>query len=185
MQCVGHRHAQCAQRGVARGDGQDDNAEQSDDAADTAEDILADYTDGFGCEGCVGRLKTEVINAHCACRPNHCDEALEDHHVIEGVASLTLALHGARDDSRLGGMEAGEYAAGDGYEEYREEVAVCEILAVVEHAVIFPNVVPHLNEGIALDKQADENADCREQQDAAEDRVNAADDLVDGEYGRN
>ena len=184
MQCVGHRHTQCAQRGVARGDGQDDNAEQSDDAADTAEDILADYTDGFGCERCVSRLKAEVINAHCACRPDHCDEAFEDHHVVEGIASLTLALHGAGDDSRLGGMEAGEYAAGDGYEEYREEVAVCEILAVVEHAVIFPDVVPHLNEGIALDKQTDENADSREQQNAAEDRVNAADDLVDGEYGR-
>ena len=103
---------QAAQCRVAGGDGQNDNAEQSDNAADTAEDILADYTDGFGCQGCVGRLKTEVVNAHCACRPDHCDEALEDHHVIEGVASLTLALHGAGDDSRLGGMEAGEYAAG-------------------------------------------------------------------------
>ena len=184
MQCVGHRHAQCAQRGVAGGDGQDDNAEQRDDAADIAEDVLADDTDGLGCQGCVGCLKAEVVNAHCACRPDHCDEALEDHHVIEGIAALTLALHGTRDDSSLGGVESGEYAAGNGDEEYREEVTVCEILAVVEHAVIFPDVVPHLNKGIALDKQADENADCREQQNAAEDRVNAADDLVDGEYGR-
>ena len=82
-------------------------------------------------------------------------------------------------------MEAGEYAAGDGHEEHREEVAGCKVLAIVEHTLIIPNVVPNLDEGVALDKQSDEYADGREQQDAAEDRVNTTDDLVDGEYGRN
>ena len=57
MQRVSNGKAQRTQRGVARGDGQDDNAEQRDDAADIAEDVLADDTDGLGCQGCVGCLK--------------------------------------------------------------------------------------------------------------------------------
>lgn len=149
----------------------------------TSEDVLADDTDSLSCEGSVCLLKTEVVNAHCAGCPYHCDEALKDHHVVEGVASLTLALHCAGDDSGLGGVEAGEYAAGDGHEEYRQEVAVCEVLAVVEYAVVAPDAVPNVEERIALDEQADENAHCGEQKDSAEDGVDAAYDFVDGEYG--
>ena len=162
-----------------------DNAEQSDYAAYRSEDVLADDADGLGSKGCYRLLKAEVVNAHCTGCPYHCYEALKDHHVVEGIASLALALHGAGDDSRLGGMEAGQYAEGDGNEEYREEVTACKILTVVENALIAPDIVPDLDERIALYEQPDENTDSREQQNAAEYRVDTADDLVDGEYGRN
>ena len=107
MQRVGHGQAQRAQSGVAGGDGQDDDAEQGDYATDVAEDIFADDADSAGSELCVRLLKAEVVDAHCARRPDHCYEALKHHHVIEGVAALTLALHGAGDDGSLSGVEAG------------------------------------------------------------------------------
>ena len=164
VQRIGNGHTQCAQRGVAGGYRQNDNAEQSDYAAYRSEDVLADDADGLGSKGCYRLLKAEVVNAHCTGCPYHCYEALKDHHVVEGIASLALALHGAGDDSRLGGMEAGQYAAGDGNEEYREEVTACKILTVVENALIAPDIVPDLDERIALYEQPDENTDSREQQ---------------------
>ena len=44
-------------------------------------------------------------------------------------------------------------------------------------------VVPHVQQRIALDEDADEHTHSGEQQDRAEDGVNAADDGVDGEHG--
>ena len=81
-------------------------------------------------------------------------------------------------------MEAGEDAAGDGDEEHRQEVAIRKVLRVVDSAVS-PCAVPQLNERVALGEDADEHADCREEQYAAEHRVNAADYRVDGEHGCN
>ena len=106
MQRLGQAQTQGAQRRVAGGDGQDDDAEQGDYTADVAEDIFADDADGTGSELCVCLLKAEVVDTHCARRPDHCYEALKHHHVIEGVAALTLALHGAGDDGSLSGVEA-------------------------------------------------------------------------------
>ena len=45
-------------------------------------------------------------------------------------------------------------------------------------------VVPDVQQGETLDKDADEHADGGEQQDAAEDGVNLADDGINGEHGR-
>ena len=72
----------------------------------------------------VGRLEAQVVDAHGAGGPHHGDEALQDHHAVEGGAALPLALHGAGDDGGLGGVEAGEDAAGHGHEEDGDEVAL-------------------------------------------------------------
>ena len=100
-----------------------DNTDDGDDAADVAEDVTADDTDGAGGDGGVGHLQALIVHAHGARGPNHGDEALEDHHPVEGVGALTLALHGAGDDSGLGGVEAGQDAAGDRDEEDGQEVS--------------------------------------------------------------
>ncbi|CAN3999598.1 hypothetical protein PBMFNG_PBMFNG_15445, partial [Dysosmobacter welbionis] len=50
------------------------------------------------------------VHTHGGGGPDHGDEALEDHHIVEGHAALPLALHGAGDDSGLRGVEAGENA---------------------------------------------------------------------------
>ena len=184
MQGVGDGQAQSAKRSVAGGYGQYDNAEQGDDTADVAENVLADDTDGAGRKRGVRFLQAEIVNAHCAGGPDHSDEALKDHHVIERCAALALALHRAGDDGGLRGMEAGEYAAGNGDEEHGDKVVAAEVLGVVEHAVVHPHAVPKLNKGVALRKDADENADGGEEQYRAENGIDTADDRVDGENGR-
>ena len=89
-------------------------------------------------------------------------------------------------------MEAGEDAAGHRYEEDGQEVAVCEVISIGKGLAGAGDgqdggrpVVPDVQQGIALDKDADEHADGGEQQDTAEDGVDLADDGIDGENGCN
>ena len=184
---------QAAQSGVTGGDGQNHDAGQSDDTADRTQDVLADSDDSAGSAG-VGSLLAQVEDTHGGSSPDHGDEAFQDHHVVEGHAALLLALHGTGDDSSLRGVEAGQDAAGHGDKEHRQEVAGLEVLAVAEGSGAVSGgleglehnalpVVPQLNQGIALGKQADEHADGGEHQDAAEDGIDLADDGVDGEHG--
>ena len=184
MQRVGDGEAQRTQGGVAGGDGQHDDADEGDHAADVAEDVTADDADSGGRLRGDGFLKAEVVYAHCARGPDHCDEALKHHHVVEGGAAFALALHGAGDYRRLRGVEAREYAAGHRDEEHGDEVPVVEVLGIVEHAVVVPGALPQVYEGIALCEHADEHADGGEEQDRAEDGVDAADYRVNGEHGR-
>ena len=90
-------------------------------------------------------------------------------------------------------MEAGQNAAGHGDEEDGNEVVGAEVLAIAEGGLgavgggvsehqALP-VIPHVQQRIALDKQADEHTHGGEQQDGAEDGIDAADDGVDGEHG--
>ena len=72
------------------------------------------------------------IHAHGAGGPHHGDEALQNHHVVEGHAALLLALHSPADDSGLSGVEAGQNAAGHGDEEHGDEVAVGEVILIAE-----------------------------------------------------
>jgi hypothetical protein len=95
-------------------------------------------------------LQAEVVDAHGAGSPNHGDEALEDHHVVEGRAALFFAGHRAGDDSGLGGMEAGENAAGHGDEEDGDEVALAEVIAVSDRAVRRSSSSHTFGQGIAL-----------------------------------
>ena len=122
--------------------------------------------------------------------PDHGDEALEGHHPVEGGAALTLALHGAGDDGSLGGVEARQNAARDRDEEDGQEVVGVEVALVVDGdglAGIIDNSadpgLPDFDQRVLLGKDADEHADGGEQEDGAEDRVDAADDGVDREHG--
>ncbi|CAN4047080.1 Lineage-specific thermal regulator protein, partial [Dysosmobacter welbionis] len=112
--------------------------------------------------------------------PDHGDEALEDHHIVEGHAALPLALHGAGDDSGLRGVEAGENAAGHGDEEDGDEVVGVKVLTIAEGRLLTGGcinsprverdampVIPQVQQGIALDEQADEHTHGGEQQDGA------------------
>ena len=193
MEGVGDAQTQGTQSRITGGDGQDDNAQQSDDAARIAQDVLADHTDGTGGQRGVDLLQAQVVNAHGAGSPDHGDEAFQDHHVVEGHAALT---HGTGDDSGLGGVEAGEDAAGHGDEEDGDEVVGVEILTIAEgyflagSGIHSPSVkrntvpvVPQVQQRIAMDKEADKHTQGREQEDGAEDGIDAADDGIDGEHG--
>ena len=193
MERLRQGQAQSTQSGIAGGDGQNNDADQGDDAAHGAQDILAHHADGTGSQGGVGLLQSQIVHAHSAGGPYHSNEALQDHHVVEGHAALTLVLHRAGDDRRLGGVEAGQNAAGHGNKEDRQEVAALEVVGIgeaLDRAVSTGElqdgrgpVVPHVQQRIALDEHADEHTHSGEQQDRAEDGVNAADDGVDGEHG--
>ena len=193
MQRLGNGQAQAAQSRITGGDGQHDDAHQSDDAAHISQNVAADSTHGAGGTG-VGSLDAQVVDTHGGSGPDHGDEAFQDHHVVEGHAALLLALHGAGNDSSLGGVETGEDAAGHRHEEHGQEVAGGEILTVAEGNVRAVHgleglegnalpVVPDVQQGIAVHEQADEHADGGEHQNGAEDGIDAADDGIDGEHG--
>ena len=97
-------------------------------------------------------------------------------------------------------MEAGQDAAGDRHEEDGQEVAAdsfvslaagaaigeeaAEVLRVVE-GVADPGSIPHLEQRVLVSEDAHEDADSGEEQDGAEDRVDAADNRVNREHGGN
>ena len=179
---------------ITGGDGQNDNADQGDDAAHVAQQVLADHADSAGGQSGVGLLQSQVVHAHSTGSPDHGDEAFQHHHVIEGVAALTLALHGTGDDSGLGGVEAGQNAAGNRHEEDGQEVSVGEVVRIGEGADLAGSGVsqvqhgsgpalPNVDQRHLGSKDTDEHADSGEQQDAAEDGVDLTDDGVDGEHG--
>ena len=195
VQRLRQAQTQGAQCRITGGDGQHDNADQGDDAAHMTQQVLADHAHGAGSQPGIGLLQSQVVHAHGAGSPNHGDEAFQHHHVVEGVAALTLALHGTGDDSGLGGVEAGQNAAGHGHEEDGQEVAVGEVVRIGEgtHGAVSTGeaqhgsspAVPDVHQGHTGDEDADEDADGGEQQDTAEDGVDLADDGVDGEHGGN
>ncbi len=180
MQGLSNGKTKSAQSGVTGGNGKNDNAEDSDDTANITKDILTDDANSCGSAYLSGAH--HVVHTHCACSPNHSNEAFEDHHVVEGVAAFALALHGTGDDAGLGGMETGENAAGNGNKEYGQEVISAKVLAVVDNALIGPRSIPKLNERITLEEDTCKYADSGEKQDAAKYRVDLSDDGIDGEY---
>jgi len=160
-----------------------------------AQQVLADDAHGAGSQRSLRLLQSQIVHAHSTGSPDHGDEALQHHHVVEGVAALTLALHGAGDDSGLSGVEAGQNAAGHRHEEDGQEVAVGEVISIGEgaHSAVSTGqaqhgsspAVPDVHQGHTGDEDADEDTDGGEQQDTAEDGVDLADDGVDGEHGGN
>ena len=180
---VGNGKAQAAQSGIAGGDGQDYDAQQRNDAAHIAKQVLADNAYRARGKGRIRLLEPKIVDAHGARSPDHGDEVFKDHHVIESAAPFPLALHGAGDDRRLRGVEAGEDTAGHGHEKHRQEMALREISAVIKDAVVAPDGVPEFYKGISLGEDANKNADGGKQQDRAEHRVDPANDGIYGKYG--
>src|SRR5699024_10440244 len=179
VQGLGQSQTQSAQGGVAGGDGQNDDADQGDDAAHRAQDVLAHHADGGGSQAGGSGLLTQVVHAHSAGGPHHSDEALQDHHVVEGHAALLLALDSPADDSGLSGVEAGQDAAGHGDEEHGDEVAVGEVILITEgHLSAVSSggegqgghpLIPDVQQREVHDEDAHEHAHGGEQQDSAED----------------
>ena len=123
-------------------------------------------------------LGEEVVDGHAGAGPDHRDDALGDHHAVVGGAGLPLALHGAGDDRRLGGVEAGEDAAGDGDEEAGDDGLI------VEHPGpegLGLGEEPGLGE--AVPDEGAEHGERADEEDGPEEGVDGADDLVHREEG--
>ena len=210
VQRIRQGQTKCTECGIAGGDRKDNNTDQGDDAADRTQSILADDADNRGrgnnavCSdigpcACIGKRhgdaavgSAEVDHSHGSCCPAHCDEALNNHHVVVGHASSLLGLDGAGNKSSLRAVESGKDAAGNGQEEQRDEVSAgegarSEVSTEIKSSVCCKlsdgiPVVPYVDQRISLCKDCNEDADCREDQNQTEDRVNTADDLIDREY---
>ena len=128
-------------------------------------------------------VHAELDEHHRTGGPDHRDEALDDHHIIEGHAPVVLALDCPRDEGRLCGVEAGEDSAGHGHKENGNEVLCFEIISVLKRAGV-PRL-PDIYQRIMEDRHGGEYSHGGENENCAEDRVDTADDLVDREYRRN
>ncbi len=179
VQEIRHDEAGAAKRGVTRGDGQDHHAEDGQDAANGAEQAGGDFVyhrrGTAACQSSVERFSA-VVEGETQGAPDEGDDAFTDHGAVENEAAGFFVLHAARHQRGLGGVEAGHSTTGDGDEEQRPE----RQLGRVQVGEVHPCVV----EALAGDDEADDEADRHEYQQCAEDGVEAADDLVDGHYGR-
>ena len=194
MKDVGDDEAGGAVGGVAAGDGCCHDTENGEDSADAAHPGLADQVDeerGVGAvaagvedgrEGVVGFLADIVTRRHGLSggeldgggSPYHGDDALGDHGAVEDDASATLILQTARHEGRLRGMKAADGTAGDGDAEEGEDR---EALGVMGEE----GRVGDLRHPTILCEEAEAHADGHDEQGGAEERVEAADEGVDGQ----
>ena len=137
VESVSYCQAERTKRRIAGCDREYDNAEKRDDALRPGPRMCLHTTPMVAvARESVSCLKAQVVNAHGAGCPYHCDEAFQDHHVVECHAALFLALHRTGDDRRLGGVESGEDAAGHRDEEDRDKVVLAEICTVQDASCI-------------------------------------------------
>ena len=83
---------------------------------------------------------------------------------------------GTRNHRCLGGMEARYDAAGHCDKEHGDEMRAHGMNAK-------ETGLPNLIQGVSPQKQSEEDADCGQEQDGTENRIDPADDFVDGEQG--
>src|SRR5699024_6673280 len=104
------------------------------------------------------------------------DDALADHGAVEHHVALALGLHAAGHQGRLGGVEAGNGAAGHG-DEHEAPDRLAGGLHVIE-------VGPQLGDLVGrVGHDAKAHAHGHDDEADAKDGVDLADDLVDGQEG--
>ena len=182
MERIGDCQTQCTQRCIAGGNRKYDNAEQCNNTANASQQMLTYYTNRICCKRRIRCLQSKIVYAHCACCPYHSDEALYNHHVVECHTSLLLALYCTGNDCSLCRMEAGKDSAGYRNKEYRNKVVGCKIVTISNNRSV--PCIPNLCQRIALYKDTNKYADCREQQDCTEYRIDSSDNRINREYCR-
>ena len=182
LEPVGQSQTGAAECGIARGDGAGDDAQHSQDHADAAHGLGADIVDGGGLTVGQRSLQTgaqtvgDFVDGAAGSGPDQSDDALTDHGAVEYHVALTLRLHAAGHQGRLGRVETRDRAAG-----HRDEHKAPDGLAGGLHVV---EVGPQLrNYIVGIDKDADADAHSHDDQADAKDGVDFADDLIDGQEG--
>ena len=168
--------------GVAGGDGADHHADHSQGDADAAHGLGAHVIDGGGLalSQHLGQSGVQAVgnsvDGAAGSGPHQGDDALTDHGAVEHHVALTLGLHAPGHQRRLGGVEAGDGAAGHG-DEHEAPDGSSGGVHVVE-------VGPDLrNHKLGLGDDAEAHAHSHDDKADAEDGVNLTDDLIDGDKG--
>ena len=177
LEPVGQNQTGGAERGVAGGDGAGDDAEHGKGNADAAHGLGADVIHSGGAAAAESKQLFTGVESASGSRPDQGDDAFGDHRAVEDEVALLLALHAACHQGALRSMEAGDRAAGDGDEHEAPNrralrMEVCE-------------VAPNFGDGVALGEDAERNTERHNDQADAKHGVDLADDLIDGEEGRN
>ena len=182
LEPVGQRQTCGTERGIARGDGADHDADHSQRDADAAHGLGADVVDGgrlaFGQRSSQTGVQAagDLVQGAAGCGPDQGNDALADHCAVEDEVTLLLTLHAACHQRRLGGVEAGNGTAGHG-DEHEAPDRGARRMHIIE-------VAPDLGDGVGgVGEDAKDDAHRHDDQADAEDRVDLADDGVDGNKG--
>ena len=161
--------------GVAGGDGAGDNAQHSQSDANAAHGLLADVVNSGGTAAAQGQQLFAGVQGAAGSSPDQGNDAFGNHGAVEHEVALLLTLQAASHQGALGGMEAGNSAASHGDEHEAPDGSALR-MHVIE-------VAPDLGDLVALGEDTQAYADGHDDQADAEDGVDLADQLVDGQEG--
>ncbi len=180
---VGDDEAEASHGGVARSDGGCDHAENSEDAAESAEPLDADFMhEDSGVLAVRGHVAGQFVVASGESdgsgRPDQGHDTLGDHRAVEHHAAVFLILEATGHHRALRGVEAGNGTAGDRDAHHREYRGVFARGMATEET--FGESVGDLH---AVYYHIAHDAHGHEEESEAEERVEVADQFVDGEEG--
>ena len=118
-----------------------------------------------------------MVDEHAARGPDHADEAFDNHHAVERLAARLFGDFGAGHERALRAVETADDAAGNSDEEHRDNGLVARMLREVRGDITQVEFVKH----VQVRGDAYHDAEGGEDEHAAENRVDAPDNLVDGE----
>ena len=183
VQVVSNHQTAGTQCGITGSDRQYDNAQDCDQTTNRAQQVFCNFTNN----ACCAAQRAFVVDTHSSCSPDHSDEAFQNHHPVECETAFFFGSYTAADQCTLCGVETGCDTAGNGYEEYRDERCACASVAgCIPQRIYIEDTAQTMGEVnvhqfIALEEDAEEYANCGQQQDGTKDRVDSADDFIDGE----
>ena len=181
LEPVGQGQTSGTERGIAGGDGADDNADHCQSNANAAHGLGADIINSLGlahgqCFGQTGvQAAGHLVQAAASSGPDQSDDALADHCAVEHEVALLLTLHAASHQGTLGGMEAGNSAAGHGDEHEAPDGSALRM-----H---IGEVVPDLGDHITLGEDTHGHTNSHDNQADAEHGIDLTDDLINGQEG--
>lgn len=183
VQVVRNHQTAGTQGCVTGSDGQYDNAQDGDQTTNGTQQVFCNFADNV----CCAAQRAFVIDTHSSCSPDHSDQTFQNHHPVECETTFFFGSYAAADQCTLCGVETGCDTAGNGYEEYRDERCACASVAgCIPQRIYIEDTAQTMGEVnvhqfIALEEDAEEYANCGQHQDDTEDRVDSADDFIDGE----
>ena len=160
---------------IAGGDGAGDHAQHSQSDAHAAHGLRADVIHGGGAAAAHGQQISAGVDRAAGSSPDQSDDALGHHGAVEHEVALLLTLHAASHQGALGGMEAGNGAAGHGDEHEAPDGSALRM-----H---IGEVVPNLGDHITLGEDTHGHTNSHDDQADAEHGIDLTDDLVDGQEG--
>ena len=120
-----------------------------------------------------------MIDEHAACSPNHANQTFDNHHAVECLAARLFGYLGTGDKRALRAVESADDTASNRHEEHRDNRLARRMLVEVAHDIAKAEFV----ENVQVRDDAHENRERGENQKGAENRVDAADNLVNREEG--